>query len=385
MKRKIAIVASIICIGCIAWYVLFSDQAKAVAANQPQARVQRMDLEDVVTALGKLEPATYVDVGAQTSGQLVNLHVELGSVVKKGDLLAEIDQRTHLAKVDADKATLANLEATLAERKAKLAQAQRNYKRDRELLAQNAASELSAQTSETDYKVAQAQLQAVEAQIKQARATLESDELNLSYCRIYAPISGTVVSLDVREGQTINSSQTAPTLMRVAELEVMTVWASVSEADINKLAAGMDVYFTTIGDTSTRYYAKLGKIHPSYTEENDVILYDVVFDVENPDGVFLPAMNTQVFFVRSQALDVLGLPLDVLGGAQKNAANALLKVLLPNGKEEERQVALGMRTRTAVEVVSGLEEGDVVKAAYTVKSSSGNRRTGMPGGMGPRI
>ncbi|MDR2891706.1 MAG: efflux RND transporter periplasmic adaptor subunit [Deltaproteobacteria bacterium] len=364
MKRKIIAVALFVVMGLTGWYFLYHDDAAAQAGAQAQVRVERMDIEDVVTALGKLEPANYVDVGAQISGQLLKLHVELGSVVNRGDLLAEIDPRTHETRIEADRANLAQLEAAQAERRANLLQAERNWKRDAELLRQKATSQLNAQSSETEYKVAQAQVQAIEAQIQQARASLATDELNLSYCRIYAPISGTVVSLPVKEGQTINSSQTAPTLMRVADLEVMTVWASVSEADINKLDPGMDVYFTTIGDTATRYYAKLDKVHPSYVEENDVILYDVVFNVENPNHVFLPAMNTQVFFVLAQAEDTLGLPLDALPDNLRSAGEAVLGVLNPDGREEQRAVTFGVRTRTAVQVLDGLEEGEIVLAAF---------------------
>jgi macrolide-specific efflux system membrane fusion protein len=347
--------------------------------------VRRADLEDVVTALGKLEPATYVDVGAQVSGQVQALHVELGSQVARGDLVAEIDPRTHLAKVEADKATLANLQAILAERKAALVQAERNYKRDASLRRQRAASELAAQTSETEFKVAQAQVKAVEAQIDQARAALASDELNLSYTRIYAPISGTVVTLDVKEGQTLNANQTAPQLMRIAVLDTMTVWASVSEADVGKISAGMDVYFTTVGDTETRYYAEVRKILPSYTEENDVILYDVTFDVANPERAFLPAMSAQVFFVRSQARDVLSLPIQALPAEKRDAKKIALTVLRPeakggNKREETREVTLGVRTRTAVEITGGLKEGDIVKAAAQPAKEAALRPS-----LGPRL
>ncbi|MDL2272040.1 efflux RND transporter periplasmic adaptor subunit [Desulfovibrio sp. OttesenSCG-928-I05] len=379
MKKKTFVVLLAICLAGTGAYFAFFNQANAKIPQQSGVTVQRMSLEDVVTSLGKLEPATYVDVGAQTSGQLMTLHVELGDTVQKGDLLAEIDPRSHKAKVEADRATIANLEATLAERRANLVQAERNYKRDKTLRKQNAASELDFQNSETSYLVAQAQVAAVEAQLQQARANLESNELNLSYTMIYAPMSGTVVSLEVKEGQTLNNNQQTPTLMRIAELEVMTVWASVSEADINKLTPGMPVYFTTIGDTETRYYSTLQKIHPSYTEENDVILYDVVFDVENPNGVFLPAMNIQVFFVRAQAENVLALPIEAVPSNNRSAGHLTLNVLLPGGKEETRNVTLGVRTRTAVEIKNGLNEGDIVKSAAT------GPRNAMPRNMGPRL
>ena len=378
MKKKLLLAVLALLIAGIGIYFGFFRNARANIPTQSGIFVARTDLEDVVTSLGKLEPATYVDVGAQTSGQLLVIHVELGDTVRKGELLAEIDPRSHKAKVEADRATIAGLEATLAERRASLVQAERNYKRDKTLRSQNAASTLDFQNSETSFLVAQAQAAAVEAQLLQAQANLESDELNLSYTMIYAPMSGTVVSLEVKEGQTLNNNQTTPTLMRIAELEVMTAWAQVSEADINKLFPGMPVYFTTIGDTDTRYYSTVQKIHPSYTEENDVILYDVVFDVDNPDNVFLPAMNIQVFFVRAQAAGVLALPVEVLPSANRSAGQVTLTVVRPDGKEEQRDVTLGVRTRTSVEVRSGLAEGEQVKAA------AGASRTRMPT-MGPRL
>ena len=385
MKRNISI--AIMLSVAIAAGVYFGVFRKAEANIPVAARytVQRANLEDVVSSLGKLEPATFVDVGAQVSGQVQVLHVELGTQVTKGGLVAEIDPRTLLARVEADKATLANLEATLAERQANLLQAQRNYNRDASLRRQNAASELAAQTSETAYKVAQAQVKAVEAQINQAKATLNSNELNLSYTKIYAPISGTVVTLDVKEGQTLNANQTAPQLMRIAVLDTMTVWASVSEADIGKLHAGMDVYFMTIGDTETRYYAKVQNILPSYTKENDVILYDVTFDVANPEHVFLPAMNTQVFFIRSQASDVLTLPIQILSPERRDAKKTTLNVVRSdnggkNTRVEAKEVALGVRTRTAVEIISGLDEGDIVKVDPVAPKPTATRPS-----MGPRL
>lgn len=368
MNKKIVLILALLvaALGMGASYCRAENTA--ALPQHASVKVQRMTLEDVVTSLGTLEPTAYVDVGAQISGQIIRLHVELGSTVKKGDLLAEIDSRTYEAQVEADRATLDNLNALLAERQASLTQAKRNYNRETALWKQNASSGLSAQTSETEYKIAQAQVAATNAQIRQAKATLESDELNLSYCRIYAPISGTVVSLPVKEGQTLNNKQTAPVLMRVAELDVMTVWAAVSEADINKLRPGMDVYFTTIGDSSTRYYGNVDKIHPSYTTENDVVLYDVVFNIDNPDRTFLPAMNTQVFFVRAQAENVLALPIEALASNQKNTGKALLTVITQDGVEETREVALGVRTRTAVEVLSGLSEGENVRVAAEVEA-----------------
>lgn len=368
--------------GIVLHLTLFSGANASIPAPS-SVPVQRKNLEDVVTALGKLEPAAFVDVGAQVSGQLMHIYVELGSVVEKGQVLAEIDPRQLAAQVEADKATLANLEAGLAQSKATLIQTRRNYERDRDLRKQNATSTVALQNSETAYKIAQAQVDALNAQIRQARATLESNEVNLSQCRVYAPISGTIVSLPVKEGQTLNNKQSAPVLMRIADLSVMTVWASVSEADVNKLHPGMTLYFNTLGDTATRHYAVLDKIHPSYTEDNDVILYDVVFNVENAQHTFFPAMNAQVYFVREQAQNVLTLPLDALPTPQKTSGTVTLQVLGADGERQERQVSLGVRTRTSVEVRSGLDEGD--RVLVTPKPSAVVGKGGFMKNSGPRL
>lgn len=166
--------------------------------------VQRGDLEDLVTATGVLQPRDYVDVGAQVSGQLEVLHVRIGDDVKEGDLLAEIDPTLYVARVDATRAQLRNQRAQLMERKAQLTLAELQYRRQQNLLREEATSREASQTAEATLQSARAQIEAISAQIEQTESTLRAEEANLEYARIYAPMDGTVVSIEARQGQTLN-------------------------------------------------------------------------------------------------------------------------------------------------------------------------------------
>lgn len=211
------------------------------------AEVQRGDIQDLVTATGTVQPLEYVDVGAQVSGQLKKLYIEVGSVVKEGDLLAEIDPTVFLAQVDARRAGLRNQLATMKDRESQLALATLQYNRQKNLMAADATTADSMQTAEAALRSAKAQIDALQAQIEQTQSTLRADEANLNYAKIYAPMDGTVVSLTARQGQTLNANQTAPTILRIADLSTMTVQTQVSEAEVGKLRKGMEVYFTTLG------------------------------------------------------------------------------------------------------------------------------------------
>ncbi|ENO90754.1 efflux RND transporter periplasmic adaptor subunit, partial [Thauera linaloolentis] len=276
------------------------------------ATVQRGDVEDVVTATGTLQPRDYVDVGAQVSGQLKKIHVEVGSVVKAGDLLGEIDSTVYLSKVDASRAQLRNLRATLKDREAQLALAHIQLRRQQALMAEDATTKESLQTAEASAKSAEASLEALRAQIEQNESSLRADEANLQYSSILSPMNGTVVSITARQGQTLNTNQSAPTILRVADLTTMTVQTQVSEADVSRLRTGMDAYFTTLGSQGRRWYGKLAKVEPTPTVTNNVVLYNALFDVPNDGGELMTQMTAQVYFVVAQARDVLHVPMGAL-------------------------------------------------------------------------
>ncbi|MCL4801769.1 MAG: efflux RND transporter periplasmic adaptor subunit [Burkholderiales bacterium] len=356
------------------------------AAQYATAVVQRGDLEDLVTATGTLQPRDFVDVGTQVSGQLKKVHVEVGSAVKQGDLLAEIDPTVYRARVDADTAQLANLRAQLADREAQRVLAEQQFERQQSLMREDATSDEAVQTAAAALRSATAQIEALRAQIRQVESQLRGNEANLGYTKIHAPMSGTVVSQTAKQGQTLNANQQAPIILRIADLSTMTVQTQVSEADVSKLSVGMDVYFTTLGAEGRRYYGKLRQINPTPQIVNNVVLYDALFDVPNPAGDLMTQMTAQVFFVLAQAKDALLVPVSALepvpangerrrgkalAAAKAPAAGfdprarfagkqALVRVLDADGKLAERIVEVGTMSRVAAQVVSGLEPGERV-------------------------
>ncbi|MDB5901967.1 MAG: hypothetical protein JWM26_845 [Betaproteobacteria bacterium] len=409
--------------------------ASSSAAQYTTAIVQRGDLEDSVTATGILQPRDYVDVGTQVSGQVKKLYAEIGSTVKSGQLLAEIDPTVYTSKVDADRAQIRTQEAQLADKQAQLALAEQQYKRQMNLQRENATTQDAVDSAAAALRSAKAQIDVLKAQADQTRSALRGDEANLSYTKIYAPMSGTVVSQTTKQGQTLNANQQAPIILRIADLATMTVQSQVSEADVSKLKVGMDVYFTTMGNQAKRWYGTLRQIEPTPVTVNNVVLYNALFDVENPDRALMTQMTAQVFFVTAQAKAAVQVPITALrpvgrgnaeakgakaaeGAVAKSAAGgsdsarprgsgagarggdtdprtryaggrAMVRVVKPDGTLEDREVKVGVMSRVTAQIVSGLEAGEqVVSGSATPRSAAaskgGNSNSNAPK-MQPRI
>jgi len=276
------------------------------------ATVEIGDIENAVTAAGTLQPSKFVDVGAQVSGQLEKLTVEVGDVVEAGGLVAEIDATVQINRVEASRASLRAQEAQLSAREASLRLAEANAERQTRLMSEDATSQSDFDSAINSLASAQSGLIQLQSNIAQSSASLASDEATLGYSKIYAPIDGTVVTIEKKEGMTLNASQQAPVIMRVADLTTMTVQAEVSEADVSKLQIGMNAYFTTLGSGDRRWYGKLRQILPTPVIENNVVLYTALFDVDNSDKALLSDMTAQIFFVTASARNVLKVPVGAL-------------------------------------------------------------------------
>ena len=315
-------------------------------------------LEQSVSALGKLEPRTYVDVGAQVSGQLDKVEVEVGDQVAKDQLLAEIDARVIQSRVQANEARVNSLAAQRREQEAQLALAQKQNERNLALYERKLISADVRDTSAAALASAKARLGSLDAQIAEAKSTVEGDRSTLGYAKVLAPMPGTVVSLTAVEGQTLNATQVSPTILRIADLAHMTVVAQVAEADVGRIEPGMAAYFTTLGSPDRRWNTVVRQVQPTPTVLNDVVLFNVLLDVDNPDNALLPGMTAQVFFPQRRAQDVPLVPLAALEPAGRPGAFRA-RVKTPAG-EEARDVVVGTRSRAMAEVVSGLKAGERV-------------------------
>jgi len=311
-RRRNALVAVVLVAAAAGgWY--WHSSRETVEQDQPLiVTIGYGDIENTIASAGSLEPSRVVDVGAQVSGQLQRLYVDVGDPVTEGQLLAEIDARVQANRVRASEASIEALKAQVAAREAALALARENAQRQERLWLENATSKLDYQNAQNNLMSAEASLEQLIAQIQQNEASLETDRTQLEYTRIYAPFSGTVTEVLMTEGVTLNANQSTPTILRIADLTTMTVKTQISEADVGRIQAGMDVYFTTLGSGERRWYGKLEQIWPSPTIENNVVLYTGLFNIENTDGALLVGMTTQVYFVTSAAYDVLTVPLGAL-------------------------------------------------------------------------
>lgn len=444
-KRKIRWPAITVILLFAAGAFYYFNSGEEVEEDQPLiSTVNIGSIINTISSAGSLQPFDYVDVGAQVSGQLEKLFVEVGDIVAEGDVLAEIDARTQQSRVDASRSAIEAQEAQLGSRRASLELAQTNAKRQERLMEANATSQLDYDTAVNNLVSAEASLIQLQKQIEQARASLLSEETQLEFTRIYAPMAGTVVSIEMNEGRTLNASQQSPTVLRIADLTTMTVEAEISEADIGDLKKGMEIYFTTLSGGTRRWTGELRQILPTPVIESNVVLYTGLFDVDNSDGSLLPEMTAQVFFITSSARNVLTAPLGALtfidpaelaarraAGDANAAANtnaegaapetntnaqqrrpdggqrpagvrrpprpsaedsgarsvALALVLQSDGTTQERRVVVGVTSRVSAQIISGLEEGDqvvsgIVQTSAGAAADTGNRpRGGFPGGF----
>lgn len=378
-RKYIGLILLLLCLGGGAWvFVTKSQGASSERTTAPVITVTTGNIEEMVTAQGTLEPKEYVDVGAQVSGQIKTLAVELGDTVKTGDLIAEIDPEVFLTKVAADEARLKTLQAQKTQQEANTVSARQKLARNQTLMKANAISKEVLEDAQTALKVAEAQIASLDAQIEEANSTLEGDKANLNYSKIYAPMDGTVVAQSVREGQTVNANQTAPTIVQIANLDVMTVKAQVAEADIMKLKVEMPAYFTTLGSGQRRWSGKVRQILPSPEVINDVVLYNVLIDVDNKDRTLMSGMSTQMFFVSGKADNVLIIPVGALGKpvpAKDTEQGQAYMVKTKDG--QDKVVLIGLMDRANAEVRSGLAAGDEIVLPLPAPA-----KTQTPGGMG---
>jgi macrolide-specific efflux system membrane fusion protein len=372
----------------------------AIAARNPSqdalrpVPVTRGTIEEVVTAQGKLEAKQYVDVGTQVSGQLKKIAVEIGDTVTKGQLVAEIDPRVYQAQVEASEAHLNSLKAQLSQQKAQALLAEQNLARNKSLMAASAISQQTLQESESEAAVAKAQLDAVAAQLQETESNLKGIRTNLGFTKIYAPMSGTVTTMPAREGQTLNANQTAPTILQVANLGVMTVRAQVAEADVTRLKEGMPAYFTTLGNSERRWQGTVRQIQPSPEIVNDVVLYDVLIDVKNEARQLMTGMTTQVFFIFGKAENATIIPAEALTrrvAAEDNETGKAYRVWVATGTARERRVIhVGLQTRTEAQVTDGLKVGERIlvnrpQGSATAQTKAGARPNAPRFNRGPQL
>ncbi|RQY65361.1 macrolide transporter subunit MacA [Burkholderia stagnalis] len=351
------------------------------------APVTRGDLENTVLATGALQAFRQVDVGAQVSGQLKTLKVKLGDKVTKGQWLAEIDpviSRNALRQArTSEESLLAQQRATAAQ----LKQTELAFRRQQAMLPDDATSREAFESARAALDVQRATLASLDAQIRAARIQIETAEANLGYTRIVAPIDGQVVAIVTQEGQTVIAQQQAPVILKLADLDTMTVKAQVSEADVIRVHPEQNAYFTILGDPDKRHYGKLRAIEPAPqnflesqsilggmssggAKSNAAVFYNALFEVPNPGHRLRISMTAQVNILLGSARNALSIPAAALGAKDKDGRYAV-RVLRADGTLDTRAVRTGINTNVKVEVLAGLKEGERVVIGDAADAAAG--------------
>ena len=390
-KKTVTIIIAVIALIVLLIFVHSAFFSKT-APTYMTSKVKRGDIEVSVLANGTIKPHRLVAVGARATGRIVSMKVKPGSIVKQGDLLAEIDPTTQTNDLKSKEAALANYRGKLAEQEAQLVLAKQNMTRQQTMISSHAVSKADFDDADAQVKIRAAQIDQLKAQIVQAEVDVETAKVNLGYTRVTAPSDGTVLATVVQEGQNVNAVQSAPTIVILGDLSVMTVRAEISEADVINVKPGQDLYFNVLGNRTRRYESRLEKIEPapesirndisfnssstasSSSSTSQAIYYNGTFNVPNDDGVLRTYMTAEVHIILGRAQKVLLIPSDALNDV--SGKRAVVNVLDKNGKLEARDIETGLNNKVMVEVVSGLKEGETVVTGVsngTMPSTSGSR------------
>lgn len=389
MKKKTVII-SVTIIAIIALGLFFFLRGGDKKPAYKTEIVSRGEIKSVVTATGTVNAVTTVSVGTQVSGTIRNLYVDFNSQVKKGQLLAQIDPPTFQAQVDQGRANLFSAQANMEKAGVAVIDARRTFERNKELFAQNFIAKSDLDTAETNLRSAEAQQKVTQAQISQAQAALKIAETNLQYTNIISPVNGTVISRSVDIGQTVAASFQTPTLFSIAQdLTKMQINTSVDEADIGMVRAGQEASFTVDAYPDTLFTGKVSVVRNAPINVSNVVTYDVIINVENPQLKMKPGMTANVSIIIETRHDALRVPHAALrfkpvkakGKSETAADKKEMKGpkvwILDKDQPRPVQITLGISDGNYTEITSGkLEAGQkiITDSLNNKKGSSSSQR-----------
>ncbi len=414
--KKLLLAAAAAAVLASAGYYLYSMKSAGEKGVYVTSEVKRGDITSYVSATGTLTPKVSVIVGTEVSGTIRELAVDNNSVVKKGQVLIKLDQDLFNAQVEQARAKVASAEASLKElestremnrteiktnidsTEASARKAAADAERSKSLFATGVISraDLDAALKDEAVTLAQyqqalaakgkyasidAQIDAARASVKEARAGLRTAETNLGKSVIRAPMDGVVIEKNVEVGQTVAASFNTPTLLEIGDLSVMEVEVSIDEADVGRTAVGQDVEFTVDAFPEKVFRGRLAEIHYAPVEVQNVVTYNGIVDVGNPERLLRPGMTANVNIITSRKKDILMVPsaalrvrMDMEEKPVKPPKPGMRTVwVMAGGKPSPVYVETGVTDFTNTEVVSGLKEGDqVVVEGAAGASGAGN-------------
>lgn len=347
MRKAVVGIGFVIVVGVVAFFA-FRDKEGGLKFKTE--KVSRGDIVAMVTATGAINPVTLVSVGTQVSGTIKHIYADFNSPVKKGQLIAEIDPASFEAQVEQARATLLLSKANMEKAEAQLLDAKRTLDRHRELFSMNFIAKSTLDGSQTNYEIAMAQVSAAKAQVAQAEAALKYAETNLRYTRILSPVDGIVISRNVDVGQTVAASLQAPTLFTIAQdLTKMQIDTNVHEADIGRVRVGQVVEFTVDAYPESPFRGKVSQVRNAPINIQNVVTYNVVINVDNPELKLKPGMTADVSIITERKNGVLRIP------------NAALRFRPDKGDIKYKGPGVWViedKSPKRIEVVTGISDGN---------------------------
>jgi HlyD family secretion protein len=344
------------------------------------AVVKRGDVVSTISASGTIEPEEVVDIGAQVAGlikafgtDINGKTIDYGSVIEEGAVLAKIDDSVYAAalavanaQVEQAKAGELSAEANIDQMKAKLIQADAEWKRAQELSNDKLLARVDYDTDQANYEVAKANVAVADAALAQARAAtvqaqaaLDGAQRNLDFCIIKSPVKGVIIDRRVNIGQTVVASLNAPSLFLIAkDLTKMQIWVSVNEADVGRIVPGSPVTFACDAFPGRQFEGTVGKVRLNATMTQNVVMYTVEVNTENPENVLLPYLTANVNFVTRKESNALLVP----NGALRWSPSALA------------QISPDVRSQNQVDMSSN-DSADDAKSSKQNKGSKGRKGT----------
>lgn len=373
----------VVAIGVYIWWNLRPIQPRYVTTP-----VSRGSIVKAIATTGTVNPVVTVQVGSYVSGVIQALHCDYNTVVKAGQLCAKIDPRPYQLVVDQNTANLASAKAQLEKDRASLAYAKTNYERDLSLLKEGVVSQDTVDTDKSAYDQGKAQITLDEAAIQQHQAALNAARVNLGYTDIVSPVDGIVISRNIDVGQTVAASFQTPTLFLIAkDLTKMQVDTNVSESDVGAAKVGQKASFTVEAYPDKTFWGQVTQIRQAPITVQNVVTYNVVVSVDNPQLELLPGMTANTRIIADERKDVLRVPIQAIrftpsglqlakkgsrtDGAATPGEESRVWVLR-DGRPHPVPVTTGLSDNTYIEITGGELKVDDPIIVNAITSSSGN-------------
>ena len=375
-KSKILIILLILGVGGYFIYDKFF-KVKDEKVEFITKKAKKGSFSKKVDATGEIFATELIDVGAQVSGQIKKLYVKLGDQVKKGDMIASIDSSTQQNSIDNKEAQLAIYKAQLESAKVALNIAKTQFDRENALFAKNATSKQEFESAKNTFSANSAKIKELEAQIKQTNIELSTAKINLGYTKITAPRDGTVVSVQVEEGQTVNANQTTPTIVNIADLSRVKMKMQIAEGDITKIKVGTPVEYSILSEPTKKFQTAVSSIDPGLTTLSDgsygssssskssyssssssssAVYYYAQSIVDNKDGILRIGMTTQNELLIANVEDAIIVPSIGI----KKDENGTFVYVLKDGKPVKTVVKTGIKDNLDTQIISGINDGDEI-------------------------